>query len=84
MNLRFCDEHYVSWAVLLLILSAMNGSIKDLNRYVGASDGVRQEASLPSSQSLFTACFSEKLDGKNVWWTAELDFVYFPGLLRFF
>ncbi|XP_058192599.1 ubiquitin-like-specific protease 1D isoform X2 [Rhododendron vialii] len=30
-----------------------------------ASDGVRQEASLPSSQSLFTARFSKKLDRKN-------------------
>lgn len=50
--------------------------------YVGASDGVRQEASLPVSQSPFAAHFSKKLDKNNVCWTAELDFVYFPGLLR--
>ncbi|KAG5522241.1 hypothetical protein RHGRI_034430 [Rhododendron griersonianum] len=33
--------------------------------FPSASDGVRQEASLPSSQSLFTTRFSRKLDGKN-------------------
>ncbi|KAI8528330.1 hypothetical protein RHMOL_Rhmol12G0141300 [Rhododendron molle] len=33
--------------------------------FTSESDGVRQEASLPSSQSLFTARFSKKLDGKN-------------------